>query len=292
MDIIILFNGLGNQMSQYAFYLAKKKHISDCRVIFDPKSVNNHNGFELGKLFGIKLDDTFCDKCLSQFYGHILNRRIINRLFKLTGVKIIREPKNYDYKECLLLSSPVGINFYWGGWHSERYFVSIKKEIKETFKFPIVYDSQDFNEWFHRISADNSSVSIHVRRGDYLDNPSDAFYQFNGICTLDYYKKAISYMKSKIISPNFYVFSNDIDWCIQNLGNENMFYIDCNKDKNSWRDMSLMSECKHHINANSTFSWWAAWLSPYSNSIVLRPKYFIRGVETKDYYPESWVMIE
>lgn len=85
---------------------------------------------------------------------------------------------------------------------------------------------------------------------------------------------------------------NVINWCMKTFGTENMYYVDCNKGKDSWRDMYLMSECRHHINANSTFSWWAAWLSPYSNGIVLHPKYFIKDIETKDYYPQKWIMIE
>lgn len=292
MDIIIVFNGLGNQMSQYAFYLAKKRFNSNCYVVFDPKSVSTHNGLELENIFEIKLNSSFFDKVISCFYGYILNRRIINRVFNIIGVRIIYESKNYDYQNSILKSSPKGVNFYWGGWHSEKYFKSIEQEIKNTFKFPSVCDSPIFNEWLRKISFDDNSVSIHVRRGDYLDKPSDPFYQFNGVCTIDYYKKAIAYIQTKIVSPNFYIFSNDVDWCMQTFGIESMYYIDCNKGKDSWRDMYLMSECRHHINANSTFSWWAAWLSPYLDGIVLRPKFFIKDIETKDFYPAEWTVIE
>lgn len=292
MDIVVVFNGLGNQMSQYAFYMAKKKYNLKCHVIFDPKSVNTHNGLELERIFGIELNKNLFDKIVSSFYGYILNKRIVNRLFNMVGVKIVHESKNYDYQERLLKSYSEGINFYWGGWHSEKYFRGIEKEIKEIFKFPPVCGSPDFKEWLRLISLDGNSVSLHVRRGDYLNKPSDPFYQFSGVCTIDYYKKAIAYIQEKIVSPNFYVFSNDVDWCMQTFGTDSMYYIDCNKGKDSWRDMYLMSECRHHINANSTFSWWAAWLSPHSEGIVLRPKFFIKDVETKDYYPKRWITIE
>lgn len=292
MDIVVIFNGLGNQMSQYAFYLAKKKDNLNCHVIFDPKSTNVHNGAELKRVFGIELNRNYLDKIISYFYGYILNKRIVNKLFSLVGIRMIYEPKNYDYREELLKPSSNFISFYWGGWHSEKYFKDIELEVKKVFKFPEVTNSPYFTEWFNKIFLDNNSVSIHIRRGDYLDKPSDPYYQFNGVCTIDYYEKAILYLKERILEPNFYIFSNDINWCMKTFGTENMYYVDCNKGKDSWRDMYLMSECRHHINANSTFSWWAAWLSPYSNGIVLHPKYFIKDIETKDYYPQKWIMIE
>lgn len=97
-------------------------------------------------------------------------------------------------------------------------------------------------------------------------------------------------IKKKIDNPVFFIFSNDIDWCKNNLKLDHSTLVSCNQGKDSWRDMQLMSECRHHIMANSTFSWWGAWLSKHKG-IIVHPRWFIRDVETKDFYPKRWISI-
>lgn len=77
----------------------------------------------------------------------------------------------------------------------------------------------------------------------------------------------------------------------RSLGGGSFCYVDCNKEAESWQDMFLMSQCRHHINANSTFSWWGAWLGQYADSITIVPKAFVSTMETKDIYPEKWIKL-
>lgn len=286
MDVVLLFNGLGNQMSQYAFYLSKKLKERDCIVIFDPYSKNNHNGLELENVFGLKIKHGTYEKIALCIY-RICRYTRIRHLLELFGIKFIYESKNYDYdKEKLSLGNGL-INFYWGGWHSELYYRDIKEKIRNSFTFPNI-DDKLVSNIRDRILFCNS-VSIHVRRGDYLQISKNNPYQLNGVCTMNYYVEAISYIRKKVKSPVFFVFSNDISWCRENFGDNDFEYIDFNKKENSWRDMYLMSLCKHHIIANSTFSWWGAWLSPYNDQIIIRPHKFLKNIITKDIYPTSWI---
>lgn len=292
MEVVAVFNGLGNQMSQYAFYLAKKKHNPYCRAVFNPRLKHVHNGFELEKLFGIKLNNSFSDKIIAFFYGYIF-RWYVRKILQFFNIRLITEPRNYDYiSKFLEKNDSRSILFYFGGWHSEKYFNGIESEVRSLFRFPEVNDSPEFNRIYNLISTDTNSVSIHIRRGDYLEKNNGEMSPFDGVCTVDYYRNAIDAVKLKVCDPNFYVFSNDIDWCKNTFKGEKMIFVTCNSGEKSWRDMQLMSLCRHHINANSTFSWWAAWLSPYDDGIVIRPKYFLRGVETKDFYPEKWLVVE
>lgn len=282
MDVVLIFNGLGNQMSQYAFYLAKRKKNKNVRCIFDPNSVDEHNGSELERLFNISYKRTFIDRLLSMVYSYRKRPKIWS-FIKLFFIREIKECQNYDYDESLLGRGALGINYYWGGWHSERYYSEIVDELKEIFKFKLPCSSENL-PYIEKIKCTNS-VSIHIRRGDYLK-----YKEYGGVATLDYYRKAIDYISCKIQSPVFFVFSNDMKWCRNNFKGGEYYFIDCNSDLDAWQDMYLMSMCKHHINANSTFSWWGAWLSS-NDGITIVPHHFILNIVTNDIYPQKWVKL-
>lgn len=292
MDIVVVFNGLGNQMSQYAFFLSKKKRGCKCLCIFDPRSKSRHNGLELEKLFGIELSNGAKVWLYTELLKRI-NGRIIRRIAKLMGINIICEPINYDYSDAFLRQGKGWLNYYIGGWHSEKYFKYIREDILRSFSFP-VWKEEDtaFLSIVNNIKEHyDQSVSLHIRRGDYLKSKPGDWYYYGDVATPDYYKKAESYIESKLKSPTYYVFSDDIEWCKSNFTGNNYVFVDCNNAINSWRDMFLMSKCKHHIIANSSFSWWGAWLSEDKDGITIRPDRFLANVETKDFYPESWIAI-
>ena len=140
MDVIIIFNGLGNQMSQYAFYLNKKNISKSTRFIFSKKSRTIHNGYELDRVFGIKYHDSLINKFLyltfrvAGYKKHAFISKSAIRFLNFLGVKIINENDDYDFKPQYLRSSK-GIKFYVGGWHSEKYFMAIKDTILKTFQF-------------------------------------------------------------------------------------------------------------------------------------------------------------
>lgn len=274
-------------MSQYAFYLAKKRECPNSYYIFDKKSIDRHNGFELDSIFGIKLKDDLKHRLLS-FIFQSLSNRILKLFFLLIGVRIISENDNYDYSSSYIRKGKGWLNFYVGGWHSEKYFIETKDEINRCFSFPKVFDPA-FNAIKNEIvSHCKNSVSIHVRRGDYLSQPSNSKYQYCGICTETYYKNAIELINNKVEKPLFFIFSNDLEWCKKQWGEERFIYVDCNQGNNSWRDMYLMSLCKYHINANSTFSWWGAWLCSQEKTYTICPENFLANTITKDFYPDIW----
>ena len=129
MDVIVVFNGLGNQMSQYAFYLAKKERNKKCHLIFDPKSANRHNGSELDKLFGVRYSHTLKFKIILLLYTLFTSSRIGKYLSPFLGIRFYYEPRNYDYSEQFLMPGKGLLNFYIGGWHSEKYFRNIRSTI-------------------------------------------------------------------------------------------------------------------------------------------------------------------
>lgn len=289
MNIVVIFNGLGNQMSQYAFYLAKKRYDKDCIFIFDDKNKLNHNGYELDKLFGIKREGSLKYKLANRLY-QLKKAKFVSQALRILGIRIIGEDKAYKYRKDLVEKNSNGVNFYWGGWPSEKHFLCIADDVRRTFRFPAQTDSE-FLQWKTEIENSPRSVSLHIRRGDYLVKTND-MYQFGGVANMKYFSRSMDYINSKFDDLHFYVFSDDLDWCKMQFTGNHFHFVNCNTCSNSWRDMQLMSLCHHHINSNSTFSWWAAWLSPYNDSITICPQEYISNLDTPDVYPERWIKID
>jgi len=146
------------------------------------------------------------------------------------------------------------------------------------------------------------SVAIHVRRGDYTSNAYSASF---GTLADSYYKTAIERINAGAQQPVFFVFSDDIEWCRNNLQLHNAIFIEHNKGVDSYKDLVLMSHCRHNIIANSTFSWWGAWLNQNPQKIIIAPriwfgKTYYDGIQpvypsriynTKDLIPETWILM-
>lgn len=293
MDVVILFNGLGNQMSQYAFYLAKKENKINTYCIFDRRS-HDHNGYELSKIFGIRITKGIKGILLQFLYKlrTSIRTQFLSPLFNIIGLRYFEDPVNYDYIPSLVNKGPKGINFYHGGWHSEKNFEIVKEKVRMVYHFNEKQDSKEFQSVLNLIKGYEETVSVHVRRGDYFCIPKSSKRQPGGIANEEYYQKAIDKINLLVKAPMFIVFSNDITWCRSFFQGGNVFFVDCNKGSDSWRDMYLMSLCKNHIIANSTFSWWGAWLGDNHEGVTICPKQFIRDIETKDIYPSKWLKIE
>lgn len=147
-----------------------------------------------------------------------------------------------------------------------------------------------YNLELAKLITAKESVSLHIRRGDYLTAENSIF---QNICTPTYYKNAVSYMNSNVVNPYYFIFSNDIEWCKNNLNLDNITFVDWNIGVNSYKDMQLMSLCKHNIIANSSFSWWGAWLNNNPNKVVCVPKRWYNNKATVyGECPDSWVRIE
>lgn len=299
MIIVSVFDGLGNQMFHYAFYKALKVQKKDVKIDIISswnKYKIDHNGYELNNIFKLNVEFATAkerDILLNRVGDCIGKTDIISKIKRKILIKKSDWVKSvYFWKKP---TEAISFNkFYfdfnnvymYAHYQSEKYFKNIEKEIRQDFTFPDRLDEK--NKILMEQIKNTNSVSVHVRRGDYIKNIG-----YGGICTLEYYNKALRFFELNIDNPIFYIFSNDIKWCKDNLNLQNAIFVNNNIGKNSYKDMQLMSCCKHNIIANSTFSWWGAWLNNNKDKIVLAPNRWFNSVEgTCDIIPESWEKIE
>lgn len=176
-----------------------------------------------------------------------------------------------------------------GYWQSEKYFQDAEQIIRADFSFALAMSKQ--NAQIGEEMLQENSISLHVRRGDYVSNPKTN--ATHGICSLDYYRAAVRHMAERVENPHFFIFSDDMTWVKNELALDfPCQYIEHNKGSESYNDMRLMSLCRHHIIANSSFSWWGAWLNPRSDKIVVAPqKWFVKENITTDLYPPAWIKL-
>lgn len=290
MRIIKVIGGLGNQMFQYALSLALKERFPEERVLLDLRCFRGypkHFGFELPAIFGIDYDEASWRNVIRVAYPYpnFQTWRIGSRLLP-TRKSTILEKKTFDYEPTALTRQTD--TYYDGYWQHEEYFRDIRPRILDAFRFPDFADEQ--NQQAAALIAKTNSVSIHVRRGDYLTDPL-----FRGTGTLDYYAAAIRRMKELTQPELFVVFSNDISWTQQHLapviGDCDILYVDWNAGRQSYRDIHLMSLCRHNIIANSSFSWWAAWLNTNEEKTIIAPAHWMNVKNTCSPAAESWIKL-
>ena len=157
-----------------------------------------------------------------------------------------------------------------------------------TFQSPFSEKSRLISEEIKQLN----SVSIHVRRTDYISNiPAN---NYHGTCNETYYIEAMKIIGKKISNPHFYIFSDEPEWFKANIKtNFQVTFVEHNKNEKSFEDMYLMSLCKHNIIANSSFSWWGAWLNSNENKQVIAPANWFQDKtkNTKDLLPETWIKL-
>jgi hypothetical protein len=287
MVAVCIKGGLGNQMFQFAAAYALSKQRDD-RLFLDTTDFlynRYHHGFEL--------------PCFPNIEIQLLSKRSRRKFFK---PGLLTSFWNYFAQKNVLIQEPhfhfdrtlryiKGKNIYLDGyWQSEKYFIEFDQDIRHRFTFPILNDIHGLE--YQRLIDGSQSVSIHIRRGDYVTNPEAN--KFHGTCTLDYYHQAKRIIMNNVKNPIFFIFSDDTEWAHKNFSqSENTVIVDKTSHFVSWIDMFLMSRCKHNIIANSTFSWWAAWLNSNREKIVIAPKTWFRDptIDTSDLYPAHWIRI-
>lgn len=289
MKIIKFHGGLGNQMFQYCFY--KRMMLESDEVLADTsffKKIKAHNGLEIERLFNIKLNKI--DKKIERF---LFSKNKIIKL-KRSVLKKINRFKIYTYFDTVydesIITNSRRFSYYEGYWQSEKYFKVIKEEIRKKLIFPEIVEEKNL-QILKNIREENS-ISIHVRRGDYVGHP-----QLDGLAPIEYYEKAIEYLKKKIENPKFFIFSNDLSWCKENLPLKENEYevVEGNTGDSSYIDMQLMSLCKHNIIPNSSFSWWGAWLNKNPQKIVIAPeRWFTKESKFlyEDIVPKEWIKLK
>lgn len=259
--IIKIIGGLGNQMFQYAY--GRNLELSGKKVVFD-----------------------------TSFFAGNKNSKDTARDFKLDKFNITTSaefsPKKHLISDIWIkIKRRLGLNadVY---FQSEKYFINISDNIRQEFTLKKEL-SNKAQEVLGNIE-NTDSVSLHIRRGDYVvDKNINAFH---GICGMDYYQRAIELIKEKISHPTFFIFSDDITWAKDNLKGPEFVFVS-NPEIEDVEELVLMSKCKYNIIANSSFSWWGAWLNNNLDKIVIAPQKWFndKKANKNQILPEKWIRI-
>lgn len=292
MIISQLIGGLGNQMFQYAAgrAISLERGVPLHLDISGFANYSLHQGFELQSIFNCSTEiatQKDNQNILGWQSSPIVRRALARPSMQLfRGEGLVVEPHFLYWKEIKNVPSDCYLQGY---WQSEKYFSAIAKQIRKDFSFRIEMNNRN-TELVKEISQLNA-VSLHVRRGDYANNPKTT--ATHGLCSLQYYQNAIQLIANSVERPHFYIFSDDIPWVESNLKMDfPRQHINHNHGADSYNDMRLMSLCQHHIIANSSFSWWGAWLNASPNKIVVAPKHwFANNTDTEDLIPQGWVRL-
>lgn len=282
MITIKIQGGIGNQMFQYAFGRSlslKRKEV----LRLDTSFYKNIKNGDTPREFKLNNYNIKADIIETENFGKFT--KIFWKLVNGMGLAI--------YKDFHIRFHPYFLNTklknFIGFFQSYKYFNAYEKEIKEdlTLKIALPLKATEILEQI----KDNQSVSIHIRCGDYITNKDNL--KNYGTCSLDYYQNAISKIKEKVDKPIFYVFSDDINWAKSNLKIDENFVFVSDYKFDETIELELMSNCKNNIIANSSFSFWAAWLNKNPNKIVIAPKKWtnIVNFDTIDLIPENWIKI-
>jgi hypothetical protein len=276
MIITRLAGGLGNQMFQYAFARALSiKYNTNLKI--DLSFLKNRNmgpnftyrNYELD-IFNVVEDfnSTF-ENCIRFDEPHLnYSKEIVDNI-------------NRQIDKDIMID---------GYWQSVKYFEESKSVIKSDFTFKSLVDNSSVDKiklMLDDIRSTNS-VMLNIRRTDFLNN------DFHGVMGLDYINKSTELLESKIDNPKYFIFSDDIEWCEENIKLNNMVIVDHSYkgDRFSYY-LQLMKECKNFIIPNSSFAWWSAWLSDSPNKIVIAPKKWLtnESINTSDLIPSDWIRI-
>lgn len=287
MIIIKLIGGLGNQLFQYAL---------GRRLAYDHNTALklDLSWFQKQILRTYQLDglNISADIASSEEIASMTHPRLSGWMGRMEQAfqqhRVVRE-KTLSFDPFIVQRTPRNA-YLIGYWQSEKYFLDIANELRQelTYRSP----PNRVNEDIMQLTLDTNSISLHVRRGDYISNPETS--RILGFSGVDYYQKCIQMLASEVTDPHFFVFSDDMEWVKSNLTiNYPVLYIDHNPVNHESEDFRIMKTCKHHIIANSSFSWWAAWLASYPQKRVLAPRRWFNdeSIDSQDLVPASWIRI-
>lgn len=289
MIIVKLIGGLGNQMFQYAAGRALAvRHNVDLKFDLsalraDPEGKYTKRHFALD-VFGNLAPEATAEE-LRYFYQRSESRvlRVLQRQMPSLFKRVYAAESGQGYHRSFA-RFPAD-TYLDGFWQSERFFVRFADRVRGDFEFRPEVKALG-QHWMKSICSTNS-VSLHVRRGDYISN-SDV-RKYHGVCSPDYYNAAVAELQKRHAPIELFVFSDDIAWCRDHLSFEvPVHLVDVNT---AATDMYLMSLCRHHIIANSSFSWWGAWLNANKDKTVIMPEHWFVNVRSKDIdlVPRGWI---
>jgi hypothetical protein len=294
MIIVNLKGGLGNQMFQYAMG-RRLSYLSNQVMKFDLtflKSVNHHpnvtrRDYELSIL---NVQENFAADDEVKKYRNS-GTQILNKCFPNYRANPYVKEKHFYFDSSIMTLS--GDRYLDGHWMSEKYFLEIESIIRAEFTFK--REILNNGKYLQSHILNSNSVCVQVRRGDYITNPKVA--EIHQTTSLSYFEQGIALIKSKVKNPVFFVFSDDIKWCEENLISlKNVHFVEkqlAYEGADNSDYLQLMIACKHFIISNSTFAWWAAWLSASPGKIVVAPMNWFNNnkIITRDIYPIDWIKI-
>ena len=289
MVIVQLSGGLGNQMFEYALYLRLKADGKQVKI--DDSTCYGHEGerpLQLGQVFGVtyesaspeelrRMTDSFPDP-VSRIRRKLFGRK--NLSYREAGM---------DFDPEILEREPALLE---GCFQSEKYFAPVSGQVREAYRFrPERLGLSERSRALERRIREGKgqAVSVHVRRGDYLDPSHGGIYA--GICTKEYYDRAMERVRKETPDAVFYVFSNDPGWARAHFGEKGCVVPEGVPEDAGYEDLYLMSLCRHHIIANSSFSWWGAWLCANPQKLVIAPDRWLNGRTCRDIYTERMIRL-
>lgn len=291
MIIIEIAGGLGNQLQQYALYRKFVRMGKEARVDISWFSTKRQEKMPAKRRLELAYFDRLVYEICTQeeksalagsdgILGKIRRKCLPSTIHRFTESKMYH-PEIFSFEDMYIS----------GYFACEKYYADILYDLREKIQFP--KSDNPLNHVMADEMRKHESISVHIRRGDYLDPENAAI--FGNICTEAYYEKAMEIIKEKVPGAHFYIFSDDIAYAQRNFSGEECTIVDINHGKESFYDMWLMSNCKHNICANSTFSFWGARLNGNDSKIMIRPtihknsQVFVKK-EMEEMWP-SWLFI-
>ncbi|MBE7734527.1 alpha-1,2-fucosyltransferase [Devosia faecipullorum] len=278
MISVQLTGGLGNQMFSYAAALSAATRLRTDLGIIRERNVPDRP-YLLDKL---QVPQNFVSPAFAR-------GRFSRRISRLLDRRTYREPSFFYDEKFNRIPDGTTIEGYFQSW---RYFDGVDSEVRNHFSIKEKLDGMNAL-LAERIQGTSNAISLHVRRGDYL-KPAHA--GTHGVLSIEYYRRAVGYIKAFVPNATFFVFSDDMDWAAQNIVPNYPAVAVVGNNNKPWADMALMSLCNHHIIANSSFSWWGAWLNAKQDKKVIAPRqWFSEGAmrrnNTCDLYPADWCLL-
>lgn len=292
MIVVKLIGGLGNQLFQYAAGRALADfHNTDLYLDTSFLSVNPNGAYTKRDydLHAFSIRATIADKTVLQNFD-FESSRLLNKLKNIFpsyfSRVIFNEAQSYFNRQFFKLPANTYLNGY---WQSEEYFLPSKNKIKDDFKLANP-PSEKYQSLLLQIKS-RKSISIHVRRGDYVSlNSANSFH---GVLNKDYYQRAFEHFEEINSDFKYFVFSDDLNWCEQHLDflGDVCFVDGSSLMLSAQEELLLMSNCSNHIIANSSFSWWGAWLNANPEKIVVMPQNWFTNVKSKtiNIVPNNWL---
>ena len=279
--VVRLMGGLGNQMFQYATARAVALY-KGVPLKLDLSWFQNQTKREY-ELHHLRIPGQFASnqpRLIEKLLGHAVQTllpRYRQAVYRQGGQAF--DPKVFSTRSDVLLV---------GYWQSERYFSHIRETLLE--EFAVASDLQAKTVDTAKSIATVNAVSLHVRRGDYVSEPRTR--EMHGVCPPDYYLSAVRFIADRVKEPHFFVFSDDIEWARINLQIDfPATFVDHTDPDRGYEDLYLMRQCQHHVVANSSFSWWGAWLCDSPSKIVTAPRRWFSDpkIQEGDIVPEGWL---